>query len=51
MQKGRFKLDNREKNFTGSFVRHWKTFYKAEVVLSSLEVFIKHVDIALEDMV
>ncbi|KFP93819.1 hypothetical protein N329_04925, partial [Haliaeetus albicilla] len=48
---GRFKLGIRKNFFTERVVRHWNRLLREVVVSLSLEVFRKHVDKALQDMV
>ncbi|KFQ04679.1 hypothetical protein N329_03458, partial [Haliaeetus albicilla] len=48
---GRFRLDIRRNFFTKSIVRHWNRLPREVVEPPSLEVFKKHVDKALQDMV
>jgi len=48
---GRFRLDIRKNLFTERVVKHWTRLPRAMVESPSLEGFIKHVDMALEDMV
>jgi len=47
LHQGRFRLDIMKNVFTEGVVRHWNRLPREVVELPSLEVFRKHVDIAL----
>ena len=49
MHQGKFRLDIRKNFFTARVVGHWNRLPRELVV--SLEVFKKHIDKALQDMV
>jgi len=51
LHQGRFRLDTRKNFFTERIVKHWNRLLRAVVESPSLKVFIKRVDMALQDMV
>jgi len=51
LQLGRFRLDIRRSYFSERAGRHWHRLPMEVVVSLSLEVFTKHRDVALSDMV
>lgn len=50
MQQGRFRLDIRKNFFREGVIKHWKRLPGELVESPSVEVFERHLDMALRDM-
>ena len=51
LHQGRFRLNNRQNLFTKKVVKHWNRLPRQVVESPSLEVFKRHADMALRDMI
>lgn len=51
LQRGRFRLNIRKTIFTECVVGHWNKLPREVVEIRSMKIYVRHVDVALGDMV